>query len=117
MGVPASGTGCLEQDLHDYAVAVARDVSEPGGLAELRHAIAAPAVERDAYVVERCRRLQEMLDRARERGEHVPEALEVVDYLVAPMCLRALFGMGPLTTAYVDRLVGRVLTLSWTPRP
>lgn len=117
MGVRAPDTGCLEQDLRDYAAAVVRDVSEPDGLAELRRAVASSAVARDAYVVERGRRLQEILDQARERGEHPPEVLDVVDHVVAPMCLRALLGMGPLTSAYVDRLVRRVLTLSWPPRP
>jgi hypothetical protein len=117
MGVQAPDTGCLEQDLRDYAATVVRDVSEPDGLAELRRAVASSAVARDAYVVERGRRLQEILDHARERGEHPPEALDVVDHIVAPMCLRALLGMGPLTASYVDRLVQRVLTLTWPLRP
>ena len=51
-----------------------------------------------------------MLHRARERGEDAPDALGVlVHHVLAPMYIRVLFGVGPLTPEYVDGLVDRML--------
>jgi hypothetical protein len=50
-----------------------------------------------------------MLDRARERGEHTPDALDVLDHVMAPMYIRVLFGISPLTPEYVDGLVEQLL--------
>lgn len=58
---------------------------------------------------ERTRQLQSMLDRARERGEDAPNAFDVLDHVLAPICLRVLFGMVPLAPDYVDGLVDRLL--------
>jgi hypothetical protein len=33
----------------------------------------------------------------------------VFDHILAPMYIRVLFGMGPLTADYIDRLVDRLL--------
>ncbi len=63
---------------------------------------------RDGLRAERTRQLQSMLARARECGEHAPDALDVLDHVLAPMYIRVLFGMG-LTPDYVDGLVARVL--------
>jgi hypothetical protein len=58
---------------------------------------------------ERTRQLQSMLDRARDRGEQPPDVLDVLDHILAPMYIRVLFGMGPLTPDYIDGLVDRML--------
>ena len=50
-----------------------------------------------------------MLDRAAERGERAPDALEVLDHVMAPMYIRVLFGLDPLTPDYIDGLVDRLL--------
>ena len=49
--------------------------------------------------------LQAVLDRARDRGEDPPDALEVLDHLLAPIYIRVLFGAGPLTRDYLAGLV------------
>ncbi|MCO6000131.1 TetR/AcrR family transcriptional regulator [Actinoallomurus rhizosphaericola] len=113
---PIPDTGTLEGDLRSYAAKVARDVTGPDGLAVLRLVIALSNAgdtgtqARDRFLAERTRQLQEMLDRARERGEDPPDALDLVDHILAPMYVRVLFGVGPLTAAYVDALVDRLLS-------
>ncbi|MDN3352355.1 TetR/AcrR family transcriptional regulator [Actinomadura sp. DC4] len=112
---PMPDTGSLAGDLRTYAANVAREVTGPDGLAVLRLTVALsgkgqPGLQaRDDFLAERTRQLQTMLDRARERGEHPPDALGVVDHILAPMYIRVLFGAGPLTPDYVDGLVDRLL--------
>ncbi|NUW42296.1 TetR/AcrR family transcriptional regulator [Nonomuraea rhodomycinica] len=114
---PVPDTGSLEQDLRVYAAGVARDVNGPDGLAALRLVISLSTAgpdgvqARDAFLAERGRQLQAMLDRARERGEQPPEGLDILDHILAPMYIRSLFGMGPLTAADADTLVDRLLAL------
>lgn len=62
-----------------------------------------------ALRAERTRQLRSMLDRARDRGEPAPDAFDVLDHVLAPMYIRVLFGMAPLTPDYVDGLVDRLL--------
>ena len=114
---PLPDTGSLGADLRAYAAGVARDITGPEGLAVLRLLLALSVAgedglrARDAFVVERGRQVEAMLARARERGEDPPEALDVVDHILAPLYIRTLFGTGPLTDAYVNRLVDRLLAL------
>lgn len=111
---PMPDTGSLAGDLRTYAAQVAREITGPDGLALLRLAFALEgtgdqgAQARDALRTERTRQLQSMLDRARERGEDPPAALDFLDHVLAPMYLRVLFGM-EFTPKYVDELVDRLL--------
>ncbi|MFI0241750.1 TetR/AcrR family transcriptional regulator [Streptomyces sp. NPDC016845] len=111
---PMPDTGSLDGDLRTYAAAVAREITGPDGLALLRLAFALAGTgdqgvqARDALRDERTRQLRSMLDRARERGEHPPDALDFLDHVLAPMYIRVLFGMG-LSPEYVDELVDRLL--------
>ncbi|WP_220040383.1 TetR-like C-terminal domain-containing protein [Nonomuraea aridisoli] len=84
------------------------------GLAVLRLAVALSGSrqglqERDHLLAERARQFQVVLDRARDRGEHPPDALGVVDHILAPMYIRVLSGAGSLTPDCVDGLVDRLL--------
>ncbi|MFE6165514.1 TetR/AcrR family transcriptional regulator [Streptomyces sp. NPDC056486] len=112
---PMPDTGSLAGDLRAYAAQVAREITGPDGLMLLSLAVALSNIgqqglqARDDLRAERTRQLQSMLDRARERGEHPPDALGVLDHIMAPMYIRVLFGMGPLTPEYVDGLVDRLL--------
>ncbi|MES9512060.1 TetR/AcrR family transcriptional regulator [Streptomyces sp. NPDC000609] len=112
---PMPDTGSLAGDLRTYAAQVAREITGPDGLLLVRLAVALSSNgeqglrARDDFRVERTRQLQSMLDRATERGEHAPDALDVLDHLMAPMYIRVLFGMGPLAPEYVDGLVDRLL--------
>ncbi|WP_431907156.1 TetR/AcrR family transcriptional regulator [Nonomuraea jabiensis] len=113
---PIPDTGSLAGDLRAYAANVARDVTGPDGPAVLRLVIALSTAgqdglrARDAFLAERSRQLQTMLDRARDRGENPPDVLEVLDHILAPMYIRILFGAGPLTPDYSGTLVDRLLS-------
>jgi AcrR family transcriptional regulator len=112
---PMPDTGSLAGDLRTYAASVAREITGPDGLALLRLVVALSnngrqgLRARDDLLAERTRQLQSMLDRARERGEHAPDAFDVLDHVLAPMYVRVLLGTGPLTPDYVDSLVDRLL--------
>jgi AcrR family transcriptional regulator len=112
---PMPDTGSLSGDLRAYAANVAREITGPDGLALLRLAVALSSNGQqglralDDLLADRNRQLESMLDRARERGEHAPDALGVLDHVMAPMYIRVLFGIGPLTPDYVDGLVDRLL--------
>ncbi len=112
---PMPDTGSLAGDLRTYAAQVAREITGPDGPAVLHLAVALSSngqqglQARDALRAERTRQLQSMLDRARERGEPAPDALDVLDHILAPMYIRVLFGIGPLTPDYIDDLVDRLL--------
>ncbi|MFF5212163.1 TetR/AcrR family transcriptional regulator [Streptosporangium sp. NPDC000396] len=118
---PIPDTGSLDGDLRAYAANVARDVTGPDGLAVLRLVIALSTAgddgmrARDAFLAERSRQLQIMLDRARDRGERPPDALDVLDHILAPMYIRILFGAGLLDPDYVNTLVDHLLSLTGTP--
>ncbi|MEU1376016.1 TetR/AcrR family transcriptional regulator [Streptomyces triculaminicus] len=112
---PMPDTGSLAGDLRTYAAQVAREITGPDGPALLHLAVALSSngqqglQARDDLRDERTRQLQSMLDRARERGEQAPDALGVLDHVLAPMYIRVLFGTGPLTPDYIDGLVDRLL--------
>jgi AcrR family transcriptional regulator len=112
---PIPDTGTLAGDLRAYAAGVARDINGPDGLAALRLMIALSStgepgiVARDRFLAERRRQLQDTLDRAQARGEHRVEALDILDHILAPLYIRTLFGMGPVTPQYAGTLVDVVL--------
>ncbi|THA78174.1 TetR/AcrR family transcriptional regulator [Streptomyces sp. A0642] len=112
---PMPDTGSLAGDLRTYAAQVAREITGPDGPAVLHLAFALSGSGRRgaeagaALRAERTRQLQSMLDRARDRGEPAPDALDVLDHILAPMYIRVLFGMVPLGPDYVDGLVDRLL--------
>lgn len=112
---PMPDTGSLDGDLRTYAAQVAREITGPDGPAVLHLAVALSSSGQQGLRAgadlraERTRQLQSMLDRARERGEPAPGALDVLDHVLAPMYIRVLFGMVPLTPDYIDGLVDRLL--------
>ncbi|MFD4480011.1 TetR/AcrR family transcriptional regulator [Streptomyces sp. NPDC058471] len=112
---PMPDTGTLDGDLRAYAAQVAREITGPDGLALVRLAVALSSNGQqglraaDHLRAERTRQLQSMLDRARERGEQAPDTFGVLDHILAPMYIRVLFGMVPLTPDYIDGLVDRLL--------
>ncbi|MFD0251060.1 TetR/AcrR family transcriptional regulator [Streptomyces sp. NPDC127113] len=112
---PMPDTGSLAGDLRTYAAQVAREITGPDGPAVLHLAVALSGSGQqgrqagDALRAERTRQLESVLARARDRGENAPAALDVLDHILAPMYIRVLFGMVPLTPDYIDGLVDRLL--------
>lgn len=94
---------------------MAREITGPDGPAVLHLAVALSGTGQqglqagDILRTERMRQLQSMLDRARDRGEAAPDALDVLDHILAPMYIRVLFGIVPLAPDYIDGLVDRLL--------
>ncbi|MFF8919041.1 TetR/AcrR family transcriptional regulator [Streptomyces sp. NPDC015032] len=113
---PIPDTGSLAGDLRSFATKAAEDVTGPDGLALLRTVVTALAAgpdgesARDRFLSIRSEQLQGMLERARTRGEDAPDMLEVLDGVLAPIYIRVLFGVAPLTPDYVNGLVDRMLT-------
>ncbi|MBF4996171.1 TetR/AcrR family transcriptional regulator [Nocardia sp. BSTN01] len=113
---PIPDTGDLTGDLRAYATGVAHDLSGPDGVAVLRLMIALSSAgdaglrARDAFLAERGRQIQRMLDRAHARGDRAPSALDILDHLLAPMYIRTLFGTGPVTADYAHELVTTLLS-------
>ncbi|MFE3863402.1 TetR/AcrR family transcriptional regulator [Streptomyces goshikiensis] len=56
-------------------------------------------------------------DRATARGEVPPPLDQILDQLVAPLYLRAIFDIEPPASGYPDLLVDRLLGGPDTPRP
>ncbi|MVU78481.1 TetR family transcriptional regulator [Nocardia sp. ET3-3] len=100
---PLPDTGSLRRDLLLWAERMTTELGAPEGLSLLQAAIAARAhtatdSDRARQITDiaaaRADLIQQMLDRARTRGEHTPTLSRVLDRLVAPLYLRAIFGYG-----------------------
>ncbi|HTV29495.1 MAG TPA: TetR/AcrR family transcriptional regulator C-terminal ligand-binding domain-containing protein [Xanthobacteraceae bacterium] len=121
--LPVPDTGTLRGDLVGWATAAAKSLSKGGTVSMLRVMAAVPATNgkmanlRDLPIGRRVAELDAMLARGRKRGEKAPDVVDVLDLVLAPIYLRALF-MGPVkTTRGVDRLVDRALALAELQRP
>ncbi|MDT0437299.1 TetR/AcrR family transcriptional regulator [Streptomyces sp. NPDC005840] len=94
---PLPDTGTLRGDLLTWASAMATDLEGPEGLGLLRSVLAVRtsgderADRVSDFVYARAEAIQRVLDRARQRGEAVPELLDVLERLVAPLYFRAIF--------------------------
>ncbi|SFM90183.1 transcriptional regulator, TetR family [Pseudonocardia ammonioxydans] len=112
---PLPDTGTLRGDLDAYAAGVARGLTGPFRVLILRAAMVdtggagTPALS--GVLAQRSRQLQEMLDRARDRGEAAPTLDELVELVLAPLYFYALFGR-PAGAADPRRLVDRLLELA-----
>lgn len=111
---PLPDTGSLRGDLDAYAVSVADSLSGPLGVLILRAAVSTipPRTDRgpSPILTERTTQLEEMLNRARSRGEAAPTVAELLEVVVAPLYFHALFGP-PASGDDARRLVDRLLVL------
>ncbi len=112
---PLPDTGSLAGDLRMWGRRIAAGLKQPGGSSFFR-AIVATAMPADsaggaariAALAPRREQITTMLERARARGEQPPSVADVLDHLLAPLYVRALFGT-PANEALADRLVERLL--------
>jgi AcrR family transcriptional regulator len=121
--MPVPDTGTLRGDLIGWATTAARSLSKGGTVSMLRVMAATPETGsrttdiHDLPIGRRVTELEAMLARGRKRGEKVPEMMDVLELVLAPIYLRALF-LGPAkTTKGIDRLVDRALALTALRRP
>ncbi|MER5729850.1 TetR-like C-terminal domain-containing protein [Streptomyces sp. NPDC002138] len=61
--------------------------------------------------------IERIRERATARGETPPPLDQILDQLVAPLCLRAIFGIDPPASGYPELLVDRLLGGAPAPRP
>lgn len=122
---PMPDTGTLRGDLLNYARRAAHDLEQPDGLAFLRAVINASGTRASAarrsgtdpavtFLAERGAQIEAMLDRAAGRGEPRLNYTEVLDGVLAPLYLRALFRFAGINDRYLTELVDRVLTEAQT---
>jgi AcrR family transcriptional regulator len=111
---PLPDTGSIEGDLRTWALAIASGLKNPGRSLAFKVIVAAAArmesgrEETQKALNPRVSEIREMLERARLRGEAVPALTAVVDYLLAPLYTRALFGM-KIENDLAERLVRRLM--------
>jgi AcrR family transcriptional regulator len=121
--MPVPDTGTLRGDLIGWATMAARSLSKGGMISMLRVMAATPETgirTADIHglpIGRRVAELEAMLARGRRRGEKAPEMMDVLELVLAPIYLRALF-LGPAkTTKGIDRLVDRAFALTELRRP
>ena len=111
---PLPDTGSLRGDLLAWARPIATSLASREGSSFFRAVIATTTSVgphgslRRAALERRSEQLELMLERARQRGEKPPDVAELMDYVLAPLYMRALFGR-PLTKAVAHRLVDRLV--------
>jgi AcrR family transcriptional regulator len=117
--LPVPDTGSLREDLIGWAVSAARSISTRRNVALMRVMAAAPLQGvstlrgiRNLPIGRRMAELEAMLARATKRGERTPSILDVLELVLAPIYLHALF-LGPISDpSGVDRIVDRALALA-----
>ena len=103
--VPDSGS--LRGDLTQWVREVITDVSEPDALLMLRTVVGATrdGSGRSACMAERKTQLEAIIDADRARGNEPPDAETLLDTLLGPIYLRALFDDAPFPDERVEPLV------------
>ncbi len=121
--LPVPDTGSLRDDLIGWAASVARSLSTRRSVALLQIMVVVPRSGtgskdfRNLPIWRRARELEAMLLRGKKRGENAPELMDVLELVLAPIYLGALF-LGPIKSAAgVERLVDRALALTALQRP
>lgn len=109
---PLPDTGSIAGDLRKWARSIAAGLRTEEGSVFFRVLVAtardADSPERRAALLRRREQIEEMVARARQRGEAAPEADAIVDHVMAPIFFAALVG-NPKSEAATDALVARVL--------
>jgi AcrR family transcriptional regulator len=105
-------TGTIVGDLQAWAAIIAADIGRPERIIYLRAMASARG-----YFVEACpcwdlrtRQAEQMIERARARGERVPSPRQVVDHVIAPLYHHAIFGL-VVGSDYSNDLVNDVFAM------
>ena len=111
---PLPDTGSLRGDLSAWTRSVAAGLAGPNGSTFFRVYVGAvprsgeEAAGRAQAIMARIKQIDAMLERARVRGERTPAVFEVTDHLLAPLYMRAVFGV-PADASVADGLVDHLL--------
>ena len=112
---PLPDTGSLAGDLRKWARTIAAGLKDPAGSSFFQAFVATgmpgslDGETRTAAMQGRIDQIATMLARARRRGEKPPALVDVMDHLLAPLYMRALFGT-PASEAFAEKLVERLMT-------
>lgn len=112
---PLPDTGTLREDLRVWARSIAAGLRSRQGSAFFRVLVSTAMPPqgtdekaRTAALSPRLAQIVTMLERARARGEKTPRTMDVLDHLLAPIYVRALFG-NPADDEVAERLVERLV--------
>ncbi|MFI0709852.1 TetR/AcrR family transcriptional regulator [Streptomyces inhibens] len=120
---PLADTGTLRGDLTAWAEAGVASIRTPEGRLLIRAvALSMPGSataqgERAQQFERRIGAIERIRDRAAARGEVPPPLDQILDQLVAPLYLRAIFGIDPPASGYPELLVDRLLGSTATAQP
>ncbi|WP_037634877.1 TetR/AcrR family transcriptional regulator [Streptomyces katrae] len=120
---PLADTGTLRGDLTAWAEAGVASIRTPEGRLLIRAvALSMPGSataqgERAQQFERRIGAIERIRDRAAARGEVPPPLDQILDQLIAPLYLRAIFGIDPPASGYPELLVDRLLGSTATPQP
>ncbi|WP_051943001.1 TetR/AcrR family transcriptional regulator [Streptacidiphilus rugosus] len=112
---PLNDTGSLRGDLTAWVRAGVDSIRTSEGRMLIRAvALSMPAgadaqAERTEHFQRRVRSIESIRERAAARGESPPPLEEIFDQLLAPLYVRAIFGIDPPATGYPEHLVDRLL--------
>ncbi|MEU8824729.1 TetR/AcrR family transcriptional regulator [Streptomyces sp. NPDC048636] len=112
---PLPDTGTLRGDLTEWVAAGAATVFKPEGRLLVRAmALSMPGspqaqAERAQLFARRGGAIERIRERATARGENPPPLDQILDQLIAPLYMRALFGSAPPPPGYPELLVERLL--------
>ncbi|MFJ3231527.1 TetR/AcrR family transcriptional regulator [Streptomyces sp. NPDC086787] len=118
---PLVDTGSLRGDLIAWAEGGVASIRTPEGRLLIRAVAlsmsgsAAAQGERAQQFQRRIASIEGIRERAAARGETPPPLQEILDQLIAPLYLRAIFGIDPPATGYPERLVDRLLGDTYAP--
>jgi AcrR family transcriptional regulator len=113
---PLPDTGTLADDLKTWARSIVASFQRDDAANFFRVIVATVpeatggGAARSPAIMRRLDEIAMMLERARQRGERAPRVSEILDYLLAPLYMRALFGP-PADEKTAERLVERLLAL------
>lgn len=112
---PLTDTGSLRGDLTAWAEGGVASIRTPEGRLLIRAVAlsmpsgAAAQQERAGQLGRRMAAIESIRERAAARGETPPPLERILDQLVAPLYVRAIFGIDPPATGYPELLVRRLL--------
>lgn len=120
---PLTDTGTLRGDLLVWAEASAASIRTPEGRALVRAVILSmpnstqAQAERAQHFQRRMHSIEQIRRRATARGENPPPLEQILDQLIAPFYIRAIFGIDLPATGYSELLVDRLLSTGSGPGP
>lgn len=105
-------TGSFEEDLAQWAIIIARDITRPKRTRYLRAMVSARDEIVSNCTVTETRREQatELVRRAGERGETTPTVPQILDHIIAPLYHHVVFAL-PVDHDYARQLVRDVLAM------